>query len=130
MMDNVRREGNRKGLHRGRQISGQSRLFVRAGIMLVAMTVLSVMTVGVTLADDQSLPTMTVGYQNGRITAVHQTTFQIDGRTYSLTPDAVLLDESGNQIDAGYIAVQIEAKFHVKKDQSDKIDKMILTLPR
>ena len=111
-------------------MGGHSRFFVRAGIMALAMAVFSVMAVGVAPADDQPLSTMTVGYQSGKITAVYQTTFQIDGRTYSLTPDAVLLDESGNQLDAGYIGVQIEAKFHVKKDQNDKIDKMILNLPR
>ena len=73
---------------------------------------------------------MVVGYQSGKITAVYQTTFQIDGRTYSLTPDAVILDDSGNPLDAGYIGIEIEAKFHVKKDQNDKIDQMILILPR
>lgn len=79
---------------------------------------------------DQLLPATTVGFQSGKITEVHQTTFRIDGRTYSLTPDAVILDDSGNLIDAGYIGIEIEAKFHVKKDQSDKIDQMILILPR
>ena len=79
---------------------------------------------------EQSLPNMVVGYQSGKITAVYQTTFQIDGRTYSLTPDAVILDDNGNPLDAGYIGIEIEAKFHVKKDQNDKIDQMILILPR
>ena len=130
MMEDVHRQEKRKGLHRGSQMGGHGRWLGRAGVMLVAVTVLSVVSVGITRADNQSLPTMTVGYQSGKITAVYQTTFQIDGRTYSLTPDAVLLDESGNEIDASYVGVQIDAKFHVKKDQSDKIDKMILDLPR
>ena len=82
-----------------------------------------------TLAD-QPLTTMTAGYQSGTITAVYPSTFQIDGRTYSFTPDAVVLDENGNQLDAGYIRVGAETKFHVKKDQNDKIDKMVLILPR
>ena len=101
MMDDAHRRETMKGFHRGSQMGGHSRWFVRAGIVALAVTVLSVMVVGVTQADDQSLPTMTVGYQTGKITAVYQTTFQIDGRTYSLASDAVLLDESGNQIDAG-----------------------------
>ena len=111
-------------------MGGHSRWLGRIGIMLLSLTVLSVVNVSVTQAEEQPLPTMAVGYQSGKITAVYQTTFQIDGRTYSLTPDAVLLDDSGNEIDAGYIGVQIDAKFHVKKDQNDKIDKMILSLPR
>jgi len=79
---------------------------------------------------DQPLPTITVGYQSGKITAVYQTSFQIDGRTYTLTPDAEILDDNGNQLDASYIVKEIEAKFRVKKDQNDKIEKMILILPR
>ena len=130
MIGNDHRQGKGRGLYPGSLMDRQKRLFLRSWIMLVAMTVLPIVTVGVAQADDQPIPAMAVGYQNGTITAVHQTTFQIDERTYSLTPDAVIFDESGNQIDAGYIAVQIEAKFHVKKEQSDKIDKMILTLPR
>ena len=130
MIDDARRQGKRKGLHRGSQMGGHSRWLGRIGIMLLSLTALSVVNVSVTQAEDQPLPTMAVGYQSGKITAVYQTTFQIDGRTYSLTPDAVLLDDSGNEIDAGYIGVQIDAKFHVKKDQNDKIDKMILNLPR
>ncbi len=133
MVDDVHRQRKWKGLYRGGKIRGENRLLRHAGIMLLSLTVLSVVNIGVTQAEDQPVPTMAVGYQTGKITAVYQTTFQIDGRTYSLTPDAVLLDESGNQLDPSYIGVQIEAKFHVKKDQNDqndKIDKMILNLPR
>jgi hypothetical protein len=79
---------------------------------------------------DQQLPMMTVGYQSGTITAIHETTFQIDHRTYSLTPDAVILDDSGNQLDAGILAVDLEVKYHVKNGRNDKIDRMIVLLPR
>jgi hypothetical protein len=73
---------------------------------------------------------MTIGYKNGTITAIYEKTFQIDGRTYSLTPDAVILDDSGNQLDAGRLAVTLEVKYHVKKGETDKIDRMILFLLR
>lgn len=79
---------------------------------------------------DQSLPTMTIGYQSGKITAVYEKTFQIDGRTYSLTSDAVILDDSGNQADVGMLAVTLEVQYHLKKEQNDKIDRMIVFLPR
>jgi hypothetical protein len=130
MMDDVRTEEKRKGLYRGSRMGGHSRLFVRAGIMMLAVTVLSVMNVGVTPADDQPLPSMTISYQNGTITAIYQTSFQIDGRTYSLTPDAVILDDSGKQLDAGMLAVTLEVKYHVKKGETDNIDRMILFLLR
>ena len=130
MMDDARTEEKRKGLHRGSQMGGHRRLFVRAGIMVLAVTVLSVMNVGVTLADDQPLPSMTIGYQNGTITAIYEKTLDIDGRTYGLTPDVVMLDEHGEMLDPARLVVTAEVKFHVKKEQSNKIDKMIVTLPR
>ena len=79
---------------------------------------------------DQPLPMATVGYQNGKITTVYQTNFLIDGRAYRLAPDVMIYDDSGNRIDAGYISVGLEVKFHVKKEQNDMIDSMVLTLPR
>jgi len=130
MMDDSRTEEKRKRLKRSSQISGHSRLFVRAGITLLAVTVLSVVSVGVTLADDQPLPSMTISYQNGTITAIDENTLDIDGRTYGLTPDVVMLDEHGDMLDPARLMVSAEVKFHVKKEQSNKIDKMIVTLPR
>ena len=131
MMDDARTEEKRKRLKRSRRISGHSRLFVRTGIIMVlAVTVLSVMSVGVTLADDQPLPSMTISYQNGTITAIYENTFDIDGRTYGLMPDVVMLDEHGEMFDPARLMVSAEVKFHVKKEQSNKIDKMIVTLPK
>ena len=106
------------------------RLFVRAGIVVLAVTVLFVMNVGVTPADDQPLPSMTISYQNGTITAIYENTLDIDGRTYGLMPDVVMLDEHGRMLDPGDLVVTAEVKFHVKKEQSNMIDKMIVTLPR
>ena len=130
MMDDARTGEKRKRLKRGSQISGHSRLFVRAGVMVLAVTVLSVMSVGVTLADDQPLPSMTVSYQNGTITAIYENTLDIDGRTYGLMPDVVMLDEHGDTLDPARLVVTAEVRFHVKKEQSNKIDKMIVFLPR
>lgn len=79
---------------------------------------------------DQQLPIMTVDYQSGTITAIYETTFQIDGRTYSVAPDAVILDDRGKQLDAGSLMVDLEVKYRVKKDRNDKIDRMIVFLPR
>jgi hypothetical protein len=130
MKDDAHRQERRKGLHRGSQVSGKSRLFVHVGIMLLAMTVFSVMTIGTTQADDQPPQTMTVAYQNGTITAIHEKTLDIDGRTYSVTPDVVMLDDFGRTLDPGRLVVSAEVKFHVKNEQRNMIEKMIVTLPR
>ena len=130
MMDDARTEEKRKGLKSGSQMSGQSRLFIRARIIALAVTILSVMSVDITPADDQPLPSMTISYQNGTITAIYENTLDIDGRTFGLTPDVVMLDEHGDTLDPSRLMVTAEVKFHVKKEQSNKIDKMIVTLPR
>ncbi len=78
---------------------------------------------------DQQPPMMTVGYQTGTITGIYETTFQIDHRTYSLTPDVVLLDRHGDELNVRYLRVDIEVKYHLQKDSKDKIDRMILILP-
>ncbi|SRR6266550_1552165 len=130
MMDDARTEEKKKGLPRGSQIGEHRHRLVRAGIMVLAVTVLSVVSVGVTLADDQPLPSMTVGYQNGTITAIYEKTLDIDGRTYWLVPDVVMLDGHGRMMDPGRLVVTAEVKFHVTKEQNNKIDKMIVTLPR
>ena len=131
MMDDARTEEKNKGLPRGSQIGGSRCLFRRAGmVMVLAVAVLSVVSVGVTLAEDQSLPSMTTGYQNGTITAIYEKTLDIDGRTYWLVPDVVMLDNYGRMFDPGRLVVTAEVKFHVTKEQNNKIDKMIVTLPR
>jgi len=129
-MDDDCTEEKQKGLHQGSQMGKHSRWFVSAGIMLLTVTALSVMNVGVTLADDQPLPSMTVGYQNGAITAIYEKTLDIDGRTYGLMPDVVMLDQHGRMMDPGRLVVTAEVKFHVTKEQNNIIDKMIVTLPR
>ena len=130
MMDDARIQGKQKGRHRASQVSGYRQLLMRAGIAVLTVTSLSIMTVGLTLADDQPLPSMTVGYQNGTITAIYEKTLDIDGRTYWLVPDVVMLDGYGRMMDPGRLVVTAEVKFHVTKEQSNKIDKMIVTLPK
>ena len=130
MIDDARKQEKRKGFHQGGQMGGHSRFFVRAGIMALAMAVFSVMAVGVAPADDQPLPSMTISYQKGTITAIYEKTLGIDGRTYGVMPDVVMLDEHGDVLDPGRLVVSAEVKFHVMKEQSNMIDKMIVTLPR
>jgi hypothetical protein len=79
---------------------------------------------------DESLPQQTaVAYKDGTITGIYETTFQIDHKTYSLAPDAVLLDRHGDELDARHLRVDIEVKYHLEKGSTDRIDRMILYLP-
>lgn len=130
MKDLTRTEEQREDLHRGIQMTGHRRPFAHTGVMVLALTLLSVLNIGLTLGDDQPLPLMTIGYQNGAITAISEKTLEINGRAYGLMPDVVMLDEHGRMLDPARLTVTAEVKFHVKKEQSDKIDKMIVTLPK
>jgi hypothetical protein len=130
MKDNVRGRRERKDHHQGSRMERQGRLALCAGIMLLAVGALLVVNVRITQADDQSLPSMAINYQNGTITAIHEKTLDIDGRTYGVTPDIVVLDEHGDMLDPGRLIVSAEVKFHVKKEQSNMIEKMIVKLPK
>lgn len=130
MMDRTRTEEQREDLHQGIRMNGPRRSFAHTGIMMLVVTLLSVMGTGVTLADDQPIPSMTISYQTGAITAIYEKTLEINGRTYGLMPDVVMVDDHGRMLGPGSLVVTAEVKFHVKKEQSDKIDRMIVTLPR
>jgi hypothetical protein len=81
------------------------------------------------VASADQLPAMAVAYQSGNITGIYETTFQIDHKTYSLTPDAVLLDRHGDELNTSDLRVDIAVKYHLQKDSKEKIDRMILFLP-
>jgi hypothetical protein len=132
MMGEVRREGKKKALNSGSQLGQNRRLFVRAKMIriLLAVTVLTIMNVGITLADDQPIFSSAIGYQNGTITAIHEKTLDINGRSYGLIPDVVLLTDRGRAMSLGDLVMTAEVKFHVTKEDGNKIDKMIVTLPR
>lgn len=80
------------------------------------------------IAEDAQ-PPAAVAYKNGTVTGIYETTFQIDHRTFSLTPDAVLLDRHGDPLEPKDLKVDIEVKYHLQKGSTDKIDQMILFLP-
>lgn len=131
MMDGDRIENKLKGLHRGIQMAGGSQWFVPAWtIVALTVTVLSVMSAGLSFADDQPIPSISVGYQSGTITAIRENTLDIDGRAYSVVPDVIVLDEHGDLLDLARVMVAAEVMFHVTKEQRHMIDKMIVSNPR
>lgn len=79
---------------------------------------------------DQQLPIMTIGFQSGTITAIYGSMLQIDGRTFSLSPNAILQDDRGREIEASALVVSAEVKYRIKKERNDLIDRMMVILPR
>lgn len=80
-------------------------------------------------ADESVLPAGIAGYPSGRVTSIYERTFQIDGRTVSLVPEAVLVDRHGDPLPPTALRVDIDVKYHIQKGTTDKIDWMLLILP-
>jgi len=80
-------------------------------------------------ADESSLPPGMASYPSGKITSIYERTFQIDGRTVSLAPEAVLVDRHGDPLQPTALRVDIDVKYHIQKGTIDKIDWMLIILP-
>ncbi|MCC6140054.1 MAG: hypothetical protein IT389_05480 [Nitrospira sp.] len=78
---------------------------------------------------DEPFPAAMASYPMGKITSIHETTFQIDGRTVGLAPEAVLVDRHGDPLPPAALRVDIDVKYHIQKGTTDKIDWMLLILP-
>ena len=96
--------------------------------VVIAVELLVADFAGVSFAD-QSSPTVAVAYRDGKITAIYESTFQIDHKTFSFVPEVVILDRHGDFLDASSLRVDIEVKYHLLKGTTDKIDQIILYLP-
>lgn len=99
--------------------------------MVMVLMIGSVLCVGAerVRADESSLPGGFAGYPSGKVTSIYERTFQIDGRTVSLVPEAVLVDRHGDPLPPTALRVDIDVKYHIQKGTTDKIDWMLLILP-
>jgi hypothetical protein len=95
---------------------------------LVAAVLVAIATPSLSHADEP-LPAAAASYPTGKITSIHETAFQIDGRTVSLAPEAVLVDRHGDPLQPAALRVDIDVKYHIQKGTTDKIDWMLLILP-
>ena len=85
---------------------------------------------GVSLAEaDESPSPAAVAYRDGKITAIYETTFQIDHKTFGFAPEVVIVDRHGDPLEARDLRVDLDVKYHLLKGSTDKIDKIILFLP-
>lgn len=95
---------------------------------LVAVVLVALATPSLSYADEP-LPAAVASYPTGKITSIYETAFQINGRTVSLAPEAVLVDRHGDPLQATALRVDIDVKYHIQKGTTDKIDWMLLVLP-
>lgn len=65
-------------------------------------------------------------FKNGRITGVHGTTVQIDGKDFELQPDVVIKKPEGNEMEVHDIRRNALAQYHLKQG---RIDMLVVILP-
>lgn len=78
---------------------------------------------------EEPLPAAMASYPTGTITAIHETTFEINGRTVSLVPEAVIVDRHGDPVALTVIRVNTDVRYRIQKGTTDKIDWMLVILP-
>ncbi len=105
------------------------KLMVQAEIATAALILAVIMGATNTAAADRQVQ-HSIAFQSGEITAINESTIQIDGRVFGLADGVILQDEKGREIEPSSLVVTAEVKYHVKKEQSNKIDFMIVYLPR
>ncbi|MFO0775491.1 MAG: hypothetical protein U0172_12580 [Nitrospiraceae bacterium] len=71
-----------------------------------------------------------VGYRTGTVTAIHGETLDIDGASYQLAPNVVIVSPTEQPMEPASICVTAEVKFQVKREQPSRIVKMVLYLPQ
>jgi hypothetical protein len=100
-------------------------------VMAMVLTISSALSAGVegVRADESSPPAGIASYPSGKVTSIYERAFQIDGRTVSLVPEAVLVDRHGDPLPPTALRVDIDVKYHIQKGTTDKIDWMLLILP-
>ncbi len=80
-------------------------------------------------ADPIPLSVMT-SLQSGSITAVHHETVSINGKEYGFDQDVQARDQEDNHLELSAIRPNLDVKFHVKKNESSKIDLIIVYMPQ
>ncbi len=102
-------------------------------VVLALATSLSMMPAGPSRSFAQTeqsqvtLPFSTVGFQSGVIDEMQGSTIRIDGRTYVLKIEVVVVTREGEPLELGQIIPTSLVKFHLKEGH---IDKMVVTLPQ
>lgn len=112
--------------YRSRRLNSWIGIAIASGLMISSGLIAVVQGVQ---ADESSFPAGMASYPSGKITSIYERTFQIDGRTVSLAPEAVLVDRHGDPLQPAVLRVDIDVKYHIQKGTTDKIDWILLILP-
>ncbi|MCP9438722.1 MAG: hypothetical protein NNA20_04780 [Nitrospira sp.] len=83
------------------------------------------------IAMAQSRPMVAAGLPySGMVTDVRERMIEIDGRLYACDPKVEVFDDDGNEADFSAIVKGAEVRFRLKQDDLNKIDRIVVYLPR
>ncbi len=114
---------------RFRSVGDQSRGTMSLVLALVGAVALTAVETS-TVAAQQTAPVSLAGYQSGMVTSVQGNSLGINGASYQLSPDVVIVDPEDKPMEPVDIRVNAEVKFQVKREQANRIVRMILILPQ
>lgn len=72
----------------------------------------------------------TAGMSGGTVTNVHADSLDINGINFRLASDVTIVDPKGEPMDPSAIRVTAEVKYMVKREQPNRIVKLIVYLPQ
>ena len=104
---------------------------VQLGRMVLALGILGLLGLADSRAQADSIPLSVMSsLQPGTITAVHHETVSINGKEYGFDAEVQARDQDDNHLEVAAIRPNLEVKFHVKKNESNKIDLIIVYMPQ
>ena len=101
-------------------------IVVVLGVLALVQWVPSVSSVGFAQTEIV-MPFPTAGFQSGVIDEVQGSTIRIDGRSYVLKSDVLVINHEGEPLALDRIIPTSLVKFHLKEGH---IDKMVVKLPQ
>lgn len=101
----------------------------RIAIAVIGLAVFLLQGMSLVRADQLSQSAIPSAMQSGMVTVVREHTVVINGREYGFSPKVVVLDHEGQEAELSYITRNSEVNFHVMKDDSQKIERIIVHHP-
>lgn len=96
---------------------------------VLAVSLIAVLGPPLSFANQSTGSVFLTGMQSGMVTMVHEHAVVIDGREYGFSPKIVVLDHEGKEADLSYITRKSQVQFRLMKDESYKIEKIIVQHP-
>ncbi|MBX9658720.1 MAG: hypothetical protein K2X00_09135 [Nitrospiraceae bacterium] len=104
---------------------------VQLGRMVLALGIFGLLGLADSRAQADPIPLSVMSsLQPGTITAVHHETVSINGKEYGFDAEVQARDQDDNHLEVAAIRPNLEVKFHVKKNESNKIDLIIVYMPQ